>query len=135
MVAAIGSESCLMVTSCALAPMARLQANARVAVPIVILIMMALLVPAIANWRKMFAVKKGGSAELVLDLVDARLCADLILVAARGAGDADCADRLFANHDRQRAARGRDIGEKELSGNRVLADVLGELARRDAERA
>src|SRR4051794_11836144 len=135
MVAAIGSESCLMVTSCALAPMARLQANASVAVPIVILIMIALLVPAIANWREMVCGEERPLAELVLALVDARLCADLIFVAARGAGDADCADRLFANHDRQRAARGRDIGEKELSGHRVLADVLGELARRDAERA
>src|SRR5262245_32510809 len=106
MVAAIGSESCLMVTSCALAPMARLQANARVAVPIVSLIMMVLLVPGhcgLAGNR--FAMKDDELAELVLDLVDAGLRADLILVAARGAGDADCADGLFADHDRRSEER------------------------------
>src|SRR5690349_7031322 len=133
MLAAIGSESCLTVTSCALAPMARLQANASVAAPIVVLIMTGLLVPATASWRN--GCGEGGLVELVLDLVDAGLGADLILVAAWGAGDADRADRLLANHDRQRAARGCDIGEEQLSGHRVLPDVLGELAGRDPERA
>src|SRR5919197_1460497 len=136
MVAAIGSESCLTVTSCAWAPMAKLQANASVAIPTVVLIMLVLLVPAIAVWRENWiAVRNGGLPELVLDLVDARLGADLVLVAARGARHADRANRLFADHDRQCAARGRDIGEEELPGHWSLADILGELARGDADRA
>src|SRR5882724_6568174 len=74
------------------------------------------------NW---IAVRKGGLPELVLDLVDASLCTGLVLLAARGAGDANGADRFFTDHNRQRAARGRDIGEEELSGHGILADILG----------
>jgi hypothetical protein len=63
------------------------------------------------------------------------LRAGLILFAARGAGDANGADRFFADLDRQRAARGRDIGEEELPGQRILPHILGKLARGGSERA
>src|SRR5262245_2589153 len=46
------------------------------------------------------------SLELIGDLLDAGLDAGFILVAAGSAGNADRADHLLADHDRQRAARG-----------------------------
>src|SRR5262249_29151911 len=135
MVAAIGSVRCLVVTSCALAPTARPQANASVAIPTVVLIMMVLLVPAIGGLAgNRFAVRERGLLELVLDLVDAGLGTDLILVTARGAGDANGANRFFTDHDRQGAARGGDVGKEELPGHRILPHILGELARGRAER-
>src|SRR3954452_13916298 len=67
--------------------------------------------------------------ELIGDLVDAGLGARLVLVAARRAGNADGADRLFAGLDRQRAA-GRDhVAKPQPTGVGGLGDVLGELAR------
>ena len=44
------------------------------------------------------------SLQLILDLVEAGLDAGLVLLAARRAGGAGRADRLFADLDRQRAA-------------------------------
>src|SRR6266478_4019706 len=73
--------------------------------------------------------------EIVGDLVDAGLSTNFILVAAWRAGNADGTDRLLSDHDRQRAAGSHDVGEHQLGGGRILADVLGKLAGCNAERA
>src|SRR5215468_3050729 len=75
------------------------------------------------------------SFELVGDLLDAGLDAGFVLVAAGSPGNADRADHLLADHDRQRAARGGEAGEILRAHLRIFLEPLFHLARRDAERA
>src|SRR5262245_27009850 len=75
------------------------------------------------------------SLELVGHLVDAGLDAGFVLVAAGSAGDADRADDVLADHDRQRAARGGEAGEILGSHLRILLQPLFHLARRNPEGA
>src|SRR5262245_66052409 len=75
------------------------------------------------------------SFELVGDLLDAGLDAGFVLVAAGSAGNADRADHLLADHDRQRAARGGEAGEILRAHLRIFLQPLFHLARRNAEGA
>ena len=61
-------------------------------------------------------------------LVDAGLGAGFILVAARCAGNADGTDHVVTDHDRQRALRRGDVGQKERTGVRVAFDVVCKFA-------
>jgi hypothetical protein len=73
--------------------------------------------------------------ELGRNLVDAGFGAGFVLVAARGAGNADGADSVVADHDRQRALGRHEIGEEELPRIGVALDGVGEFARRRARGA
>src|SRR4051812_25100204 len=73
--------------------------------------------------------------ELVGDLVEPRLDAGLVLLAAGSAGDAGRADHVFAGLDRQCAARGGEAGEILRAHLRILLQAVFHLARRDTERA
>src|SRR5205807_1841584 len=75
------------------------------------------------------------SLELVGDLVDAGLRADLVLLAAGRAGDADRADDLLADLDRQRPPSGNHVVEMNREVGGVLLDALDDLARGNAEGA
>src|SRR5262245_7913368 len=75
------------------------------------------------------------SLELIGDLLDAGLDAGFVLVAAGSAGDADRADHLLADHDRQRAARCGEAGEILRAHLRIFLQPFLHLARRNAERA
>src|SRR5262252_3095925 len=68
-------------------------------------------------------------------LVDAGLGAGFVLVAARRAGDADRADRVLADLDRQAALRRYDVGEMERAGREIALQRLGEFTGRPALRA
>src|SRR5258708_7960216 len=61
------------------------------------------------------------------DLVDAGFGAGFVLVAARRAGNADGADGIFADHDRQSALRGNHIAEVDLPDGRVHLHGVGEI--------
>jgi len=65
--------------------------------------------------------------EIARDLVDASLRAGFVLVATRRAGDANRADGVVADRDRQRAACGNDVGEEQLSGDRILPTFSANL--------
>src|SRR5579872_2992385 len=88
--------------------------------------------PAFAGATKFF-----GAAlfQLVGDLVEAGLGADLVLVAAGRAGDADPADHLIADLDRQSALRRDDPVEVYEERRRVGLETLHDLAGRDPEGA
>src|ERR1700680_3271645 len=73
--------------------------------------------------------------ELVGHLVEARLDAGLVLLAARGTGDAGRPDDVVAHLDRQRALRRGEAGEKLRAHRRILLHALFHLARRDTESA
>ena len=70
--------------------------------------------------------------QLIRDLVDAGLGAGFVLVAAGRAGDANRADHVVADLDRQRAARRDHVAEAQRAGAGSLGDVVGELAGGDA---
>src|SRR5262249_10073081 len=70
------------------------------------------------------------SLELVGDLADARPRANLILIAARRAGDAGGADHFIAGFDRQRALS-RDYPREVHGSHRgIVLDPLDKLAGR-----
>lgn len=73
--------------------------------------------------------------ELIGDLVNPSLGADLVLVPAGRAGDADGADHVVADLDRQRTLGGDDAAQMHRSGRRVVLDTLGEHTRGDTEGA
>src|SRR5437868_349072 len=73
--------------------------------------------------------------ELVGDLVDAGLGANLVLLAARCAGNADGTYRLLANLDLQRAGKCDDVAQVDGPERRVAFQSLGHLARGDADAA
>ncbi len=68
------------------------------------------------------------SLEIGRDLVDARLGAGFVLVAARRAGDPDGADDVITDLDRQRALSGHDVCQHERAGGRVALDAVRKLA-------
>src|SRR5258706_2877887 len=68
-------------------------------------------------------------------LVDAGLGAGFVLVAARRAGNADGADGVIADHDRQRTLRGYEIGEEEIPRIGIALDGVGKFSRRRARSA
>src|SRR6266550_4515005 len=75
------------------------------------------------------------SLELVGDLVEAGLRADLVLLSAGRAGDADRADDFLADPDRQRALSGDNVVEMNREIGGVLLDARDDVTRGDAEGA
>src|SRR6185295_15577168 len=74
------------------------------------------------------------SLQFVGHLVEARLYAGFVLVAAGCTRHAGRADHLFADHDGQRALGGDHVGQIDLAVLRVILEPLHHLAGRDAER-
>src|SRR5438552_13057749 len=66
--------------------------------------------------------------KLIGDLVEPGLGAGLVLVAARGAGDADRADHLLPDLDRQGALRRYGIGHMHCEIRRVSLKSVSDLA-------
>src|SRR5580700_4287303 len=75
------------------------------------------------------------SFQLVGDLVDPGLGADLVLVAAGRPGNADRADDFVADLDGQRPLRGDHVVQVHGEEGWVLLVSVGDLARGDAEGA
>src|SRR5689334_12032738 len=70
----------------------------------------------------------GRLLELIGDLIEPGLSAGLVLLAAGGARDADRADHLLPDLNRQGALRRRGIGHMHGEIRRVLLKPAGDLA-------
>src|SRR6266852_2072534 len=146
MVSAIAAEISLRATNWAFAAPARPQANATASeIPAVrnaVLDMNSSPQITAAPWRaversfQLFGLMvSGGLLQIGGHLVDAGLGASFVLVAARGAGHPNGADRLVADLDRQRAPRRDDVGETERAGERIALQAIGKVAGRPCEGA